>query len=66
MRETRSLSLQELGDKANVDKSTLYRIEVGLASPNLDLVISVARVLGLQAFELLQHPAISASDDGRN
>lgn len=66
IREAHSLSLKELGDKANVDKSTLYRIEVGIASPNLDLLISVARALDLQMHELMQNPAITASDSGMN
>ena len=66
IREAHSLSLKELGDKANVDKSTLYRIEVGIASPNLDLLISVARALNIQMHELMQNPAIAASDSGMN
>jgi transcriptional regulator with XRE-family HTH domain len=66
VREARGLSLKELGDQANVDKSTLYRIEVGIASPNLDLLISVARALQLEMHELMHHSAITASDNGMN
>lgn len=66
VREARSLSLKQLGDLANVDKSTLYRIEVGIASPNLDLLISVARALQLPLHELMKHDAITSSDSGMN
>lgn len=66
VREARSLSLKELGDMANVDKSSLHRIEVGIASPNLDLLISVARALHLQLHELMNHEAITSSDNGLN
>lgn len=66
VREARSLSLKELGDMANVDKSSLHRIEVGIASPNLDLLISVARALHLQMHELMNHEAITSSDSGLN
>lgn len=66
IREAHSLSLKQLGDSANVDKSTLHRIEKGNASPNLDLLISVARVLKLEVHELLLNPAITSSDSGMN
>ena len=66
VREARSLSLKELGDLANVDKSTLKPIEVGLASTNLDLLISVARALHLQMHELMNHEAITSSDSDLN
>jgi DNA-binding XRE family transcriptional regulator len=66
VREAHSLSLKELGDLANVDKSTLYRIEVGIASPNLDLLISVARALHLPLHDLMKHDAITSSDSGMN
>lgn len=66
VREARSLSLKELGDLANVDKSSLYRIEVGIASPNLDLLISVARALHLPMHELMNNDAITSSDSGLN
>lgn len=66
VREAHSLSLKELGDLANVDKSTLYRIEVGIASPNLDLLISVARALRLPLHDLMKHDLITSSDSGMN
>lgn len=66
VREARSLSLKELGDLANVDKSSLHRIEVGIASPNLDLLISVARALHLPIHELMNNDAITSSDSGLN
>ena len=65
VREARSLTLQELADVANVAKSTIHRIEKG-ASPNLDLLISVARALKLEVHELLLNPAITSSDNGMN
>jgi DNA-binding XRE family transcriptional regulator len=66
VREARSLSLKELGDLANVDKSSLHRIEIGIASPNLDLLISVARALHLPMHELMKNDAITSSDNGLN
>ncbi|WP_369811016.1 helix-turn-helix domain-containing protein [Hymenobacter aranciens] len=55
-----------MGDLSNVHKSTLYRIEFGIASPNLDLLISVARALDLQMHELMDHAAITTSGRGMN
>lgn len=64
IREEHSYSLEQLADLANVAKSTLHRIEKGTSSPNLDLLISVARALKMDVHELLLNPAITSSDTG--
>jgi len=66
IREAYGFLLKELGDLANVDKSTLYRMQVGIASPNLNLFISVARALNLRMSELMNHDAITSSGSGLN
>ena len=64
LREAQHLSLQQIADTANLDKSTVHRIELGTASPRLDALISLSRALGLQIRDLMDNPAITESDDG--
>jgi transcriptional regulator with XRE-family HTH domain len=64
LREAKQFSLQQIADTANLDKSTVHRIELGIASPRLDALISLSRALGISIKDLMDNPAITDSDDG--
>ena len=64
LREAKHLSLQQIADIANLDKSTVHRIELGTASPRLDALISLSRALALPLRDLVDNPSITESDSG--
>jgi DNA-binding XRE family transcriptional regulator len=64
LRETQGLSQQELADIANVEKSTIKRIELATYSPTLDILISVCRALKLKMRDLMDDDSITELDDG--
>jgi transcriptional regulator with XRE-family HTH domain len=45
LREQRGWSQQELADRANVTKKTVYRLETAQASPTLDVLVCLAEGL---------------------
>ena len=62
LRQQRGYSQQKLADIANVEQSTIKRIELVQLAPTLDLLISLSRALGLQVRDLVDDPAITTSD----
>ena len=62
LRHQRGYSQQKLADIANVEQSTIKRIELVQLAPTLDLLISLSRALGLQVRDLVDDPAITNSD----
>ena len=62
LRKQRGYSQQKLADIANVEQSTIKRIELVQLSPTLDLLISLSRALGLEVRDLVDDPAITYSD----
>lgn len=62
LRKQQGYSQQKLADIANVEQSTIRRIELVQLAPTLDLLISLSRALGLQVWELVNDPAITNSD----
>ena len=64
LRETRGLSQQELADIANVEKSTIKRIELATYSPTLDVLISVCRALKMTMSDLMDNTSITELDNG--
>jgi transcriptional regulator with XRE-family HTH domain len=62
LRQQRGYSQQKLADIANVEQSTIKRIELTQLAPTLDLLISLSRALNLQVRELVDDPAITNSD----
>jgi transcriptional regulator with XRE-family HTH domain len=53
LRETGSLSQQELADLADLAKKTIQRIENGNSAATNDVMISLARALGISLKELI-------------
>ncbi|MGI4733660.1 MAG: helix-turn-helix domain-containing protein [Janthinobacterium lividum] len=62
LRKQRGYSQQKLADIANVEQSTIKRIELVQLAPTLDLLISLSRALNLEVRELVDDPAITNSD----
>lgn len=62
LRKARGYSQQKLADIANVEQSTIKRIELVQLAPTLDLLISLSRALGLEVRDLVDDPAITNSD----
>lgn len=62
LRKERGYSQQKLADIANVEQSTIKRIELVQLAPTLDLLISLSRALNLEVSDLVDDPAITNSD----
>jgi transcriptional regulator with XRE-family HTH domain len=62
LRKQRGFSQQKLADLANVEQSTVKRIELVQLTPTLDLLISLSRALGIEVRDLVDDPAITNSD----
>lgn len=62
LRKQRGYSQQKLADIANVEQSTVKRIELVQLAPTLDLLISLSRALNLEVRDLVDDPAITHSD----
>lgn len=64
IRERHKFGQQALADTANIDRSTLYRIEVGQITPTLDVLISISRALGISVSELTDCSGLMEADSG--
>ena len=62
LRKQRGYSQQKLADIANVEQSTIKRIELVQLAPTLDFLISLSRALDLEVRDLVDDPAITNSD----
>lgn len=62
LRKRQGYSQQKLADIANVEQSTIKRIELVQLAPTLDLLISLSRALDLEVRDLVDDPAITHSD----
>ena len=62
LRKQHGFSQQKLADIANVEQSTIKRIELTQLAPTLDLLISLSRALAIEVRDLVDDPAITGSD----
>ena len=62
LRKQKGYSQQKLADIANVEQSTIRRIELVQLAPTLDLLISLSRALDLHVRDLVDDPAITTAD----
>lgn len=62
LRQQKGYSQQKLADIANVEQSTIRRIELVQLAPTLDLLISLSRALDLHVRDLVDDPAITTAD----
>lgn len=52
-REAQKLSMQDLANLADIEKSQIARIEIGQSDPRLSTIIIIANALGMDFKELL-------------
>lgn len=52
VRYAKGMSLRELSERAHVSKSYLQRIEAGEAAPSLEVMVRLARALGVPLDDL--------------
>ena len=62
LRQARGYSQQKLADIANVEQSTIKRIELRQLASTLDLLTSLSRALSLEMRDLVDDPTITNSD----
>ena len=62
LRKARKLSQQQLAFDADVERTTIKRIEFALASPTLDVLVSISRAMGLSVRDLMDDDAFTYSD----
>jgi DNA-binding XRE family transcriptional regulator len=62
LRKKRGFSQQKLATEAEIDRSTVKRIELREVTPTLDVLISISRALGLALSELMEDPSIITLD----
>ena len=62
LRQARGYSQQKLADIANVEQSTIKRIELRQLASTLDLLTSLSQALALEMRDLVDDPAITNSD----
>lgn len=54
IRQSRKISQDKLSEKLDIDPKYLSRIEVGKATPSLDLLVKTACLLGVELKELFE------------
>ncbi len=54
VRYSKGMSIRELSDRARISKSYLQRIEAGEATPSLEVMVRIARALGVPLDDLYQ------------
>lgn len=54
VRYAKGMSMRELSDRAHISKSYLQRIEAGEATPSLEVMVRLARALGVPLDDLYQ------------
>jgi transcriptional regulator with XRE-family HTH domain len=68
-RRARGLSQEELAHRADIDRTYISALERSVYAAGIDVVDRLARVLGLEAADLLRRPSSSSrrgktTDDG--
>ena len=54
VRYGKGMSLRELSERAHISESYLQRIEAGEATPSLEIMVRIARALGVPLDDLYQ------------
>lgn len=56
LRQARGLSQEELAHRADIDRTYISSLERSVYGASIDVVDRIARVLGVEAAELLKRP----------
>jgi transcriptional regulator with XRE-family HTH domain len=59
LRKQKGYSQQKLADIADIEQSTVRRMELAQLNPTLDLLISVSKALEMEVRDLVDDPAIT-------
>jgi DNA-binding XRE family transcriptional regulator len=62
LRKQKGYSQQKLATEAEIERSTVKRIELMEVTPTLDVLISICRALEIELSELMNDPAITLLD----
>jgi transcriptional regulator with XRE-family HTH domain len=62
LRRARSLSQEELAHRAKLDRTYISSLERSVYAATIDVVERLARVLGVEAADLLRRPSADGSD----
>lgn len=65
LREQRDWSQQELADRCDIAKKTVYRIETAQATPTLDMLVCLAEGLELPLLKLLDFPLTTEGSESK-
>ena len=57
LRQARGLSQEELADRAEIDRTYISSLERCVYAASIDVVDKLARVLGVEAADLIRRPA---------
>ena len=59
LRQARGLSQEELAHRAEIDRTYVSALERSVYAAGIDVVDRIAKVLGVEASEMLERPAAS-------
>ena len=62
LRQAKGLSQEELAHRAEIDRTYISALERSVYAAGIDVVDRLARVLGVEAADLLRRPPAPASD----
>ena len=65
LRTERGISQEELGNRAQIERSHMGKIERGLHVPNLALILKLARALSAQPGDLVDRAALRLLEDAQ-
>jgi len=65
-RRTSGLSQEELAHRAGIDRTYISALERSVYAASIEVVDSLARVLGIDAAELLRRPTTTTPPKSRN
>jgi transcriptional regulator with XRE-family HTH domain len=63
IRQHRKISQDKLSEKLDIDPKYLSRIEVGKATPSLDLLVKTASILNVEVKELFEFTHLEKAGD---
>jgi transcriptional regulator with XRE-family HTH domain len=62
LRKKKGFSQQDLATEAEIDRSTVKRIELREVTPTLDVLISISRALDIELSKLMEDSTITSLD----
>jgi transcriptional regulator with XRE-family HTH domain len=66
LRQARGISQEELAHRAEIDRTYISALERSLYAASIDVLDRIARVLEVEASDLLKRPAATATKKNRN